>query len=100
MRALCSEHSRYLVMSGTFACLGLRCLAIFLLGFRGADVPLRNRIALQRGSSCLSASNKIKFKYLNRNLMVTKFHPITLASTAIFVRRTMYLLLCAVMMAL
>jgi hypothetical protein len=100
MRAPCSEHIRYVVMNGPCACLSLPCLTTFLLGSRGADVPCCNRMTRSVVVRAYLASNKIEFKYLNRNLMVTKLYPLTLSSTAILIRRTMCLILCALMMAL
>jgi len=54
----------------------LAALYVFLLGFPDAVVPLGGRTP--RRSSRLPASNKIEFSYLNANLMVPKFYPLTL----------------------
>jgi len=55
------------------ACLSLPRFAIFLLGFPEAVVSQGAHYA-----SRLPGSNKIKFSYLNWNLMVPKLHPLTL----------------------
>ncbi|SDT50129.1 hypothetical protein SAMN05444158_6537 [Bradyrhizobium canariense] len=66
-------------MGRTCACLSLRRFTVFCLDYLKPRSRLVTAWHTLRRSSCLPALNKIEFSYLNRNLMVPKLHPLTLA---------------------
>ena len=81
-------------MSGTCACLGLPCFTTFCLDFLEQPSRLVTAWRALHWSSCLLASNKIEYSYLNWNLMVQNPRLLTLDFDERLERRKMSLLLC------
>jgi hypothetical protein len=79
MRARGGGYIRDLVMSGARACLSLPRSTRFCLNFPKRFILPGNHMACALLQFVLAATNKIKFSYLNRNLMASKTHPPTLA---------------------